>query len=237
VLIHEELVTMPVGDGVLQGRLSVPEDTAPVARVLVSCPHPLLGGRADNPVILAMVRGLVDAGAACLVWEYRPHEDPEARERFLDDHRILQSSPGDLRDLVGVLDWFRGIALGEDGSVPLHLAGYSYGAALSLMAAPVGARILSVSPPLHAVDAKACSGVPGRTTLVRPEEDFALRMEDLAALESAVGQRFHLQIGVSGTDHFWMGRTEVLEHLARRWMDQSLSAEALSEIPHASNLL
>lgn len=223
MLIAREHVTIPTSGGALRGTLHYDEEKAPRVRVLVSCPHPLLGGTADNPVIEAIARGVLGGGGACLVWEYREVDDAEksgqAREEFLRDDRVLQSSPRDVTDAEAALRWFSGIKLGDD-SPRVHCAGYSYGAALSLMVARGGASVLAVSPPLRAVEPLRCREGIGNAVLIRAAEDFAVAEGEVARCEKEAGICFRARIVLPGTDHFLLNQLDAIAVAARTWTSQ-----------------
>ncbi|MDK2972249.1 MAG: uncharacterized protein PWP23_2004 [Candidatus Sumerlaeota bacterium] len=223
MLIAQEYVTIPTADGALRGTLHYDEEKPPRVRVLISCPHPLLGGTANNPVIEAIARGILGAGGACLVWEYREADDAEksseAREEFLRDDRVLQSSPRDVSDAEAVLRWFSGIRLGDD--LPhVHCAGYSYGAALSLMVACGGASVLAVSPPLRAVEPLRCRAGIGNAVLIRAADDFAVAPGDVTRCEADAGIRFRTRIALPGTDHFLLNQLDAIAASAHTWASQ-----------------
>jgi alpha/beta superfamily hydrolase len=223
MLIAREYVTIPTARGALRGTLHYDEEKAPRVRILISCPHPLLGGTADNPVIEAIARGVLGAGGACLVWEYREADEAEksgeAREEFLRDDRVLQSSPHDVSDAEAALRWFSEIKLGDD--LPrVHCAGYSYGAALSLMVARKGASLLAVSPPLRAVEPLRCREGIGNAVLIRAADDFAVAEGDVVRCEAEAGTRFRVSIVLPGADHFLLNQLDAIAAAACTWASQ-----------------
>lgn len=250
MLTTSERVSIATARGAISAVLHYADDLAPNLRVVVSCPHPLLGGTSDNPVIVAMVQGLVAAGAACVVWEYHPTSecptpDPSGmdRESFWKDQRVMASSPADLLDIADVSRWLRNLSLGDFHDT-VHFAGYSYGAALSMIVEDACAFRLAVSPPIRALGEEVKSHSIRNSVLVRPECDFALTEVEVREIEKARGSAFLAHELIPGADHFLLDQLDIIRELSARWARGLYSPASISpsgegdvSIPQASNLL
>lgn len=93
-------------------------------RIVVACPpHPRHGGRSTDPRLRAVSDRLVEAGVACLRFDYGPWADGE----------------GELADGENAVEW----AL--DGYGRVGLFGYSFGGAIALLAAARTPEVAAVS--------------------------------------------------------------------------------------------
>src|SRR5438105_2204323 len=126
---------------VLDGELWVPDTTGSVAGVAVAHPHPQRGGSMDNNVVFALCQGLQEAGIAWLRFNFRGVGRSEGTYGGGIDETF---------DVLGALSFLAeqpGIASGRIG-----LAGYSFGARVSLAVAPKAPQVralLCVAPPLR----------------------------------------------------------------------------------------
>ena len=70
-LVVAESVRFPAGGFLLEGELTYPEESVPLAGAVVAGPHPLLGGTMHNNVVAALTRDLAHRGLATLRFNYR----------------------------------------------------------------------------------------------------------------------------------------------------------------------
>jgi alpha/beta superfamily hydrolase len=141
-----EPVLFGTADGLtIAGELSL---TAAAAGAAVVChPHPLYGGDMHNHVVSALVRGMTDAGAVTLRFDFRGVGRSEGSHAGSDDERL---------DVAAAIDTVT--ALAPDG--PLVLAGYSFGALVGLQVTDpridgwlaVAPLLTDGPPPLAAAD-------------------------------------------------------------------------------------
>ncbi|MCB2154082.1 hypothetical protein KQI84_04300 [bacterium] len=219
-----------------EGILAYPDANASRGRILVNCPHPLLGGTLDNPVVMAILDGCVRAGFAALAWEYRTRtglsqEEVDAmRTRFWEDHRLIESSAGDLADAQEIAGWFRKETLGCDEEITAY-AGYSYGAIVSLLLADES-PVFAISPPLRAMPQSA--RVVPQTRIILAEEDFAVSDEELVASTGLTRESDNV-LTLDGSDHLFVGDAPRIADVAQEWALRLHSAS--SSDCHASSLL
>ncbi|MEZ5406770.1 MAG: alpha/beta hydrolase [Acidimicrobiales bacterium] len=186
-------LAVATADGLdLRAELAVPGGATPRAGVVVCHPHPLHGGSMYNNVVEALFDGLPPLGAAVLRFNFRGTSGSEGRH----DH-----GRGERLDVTAALDEMAGRWPG----MPLLLAGYSFGADVSLAVDhPAVAGWLAVAPVLRVVD---------------PAEMVALRDRRPVWLASAEGDQFRPYADlvpmvadavtttvtpVPGADHFFM---------------------------------
>ncbi len=125
-------------DGIMCG----PEEmNPPIPGVIVCHPHPLLGGTADHPMVIAICRALADRGIASLRFSFRVG---------MRDTEALNASAA--RDVALALNAVRQWDFVNPNRVAA--AGHSFGAAAILRALPElgNAKAISlIAPPANAV--------------------------------------------------------------------------------------
>ncbi|QJR16777.1 alpha/beta hydrolase [Usitatibacter palustris] len=97
----------------------------PTAVAVIAHPHPLFGGTMDNKVITTLERAMREAGAATYRFNFRGVGGTEGKH---DEGR------GETDDMIAVIEH----ALAAAGSLPLWLAGFSFGGAVAVR---VSARV------------------------------------------------------------------------------------------------
>ncbi len=134
----DEAVTLRTADGLaLRAQLWTHED--PVATAVICHPHPLYGGDMFNNVVSTLYEHLGLAGVACVRFNFRGSGGSEGHHDKGNDERL---------DVLAAIEELTG----RWPDVPLIVAGYSFGADVSL--AVDDRRIagwLAVAPPLRVV--------------------------------------------------------------------------------------
>lgn len=105
--------------GALEAALHRPASGSPAFRAVVSHPHPLYGGTMDNAVVMITVHALVAAGGETLRFNFR------GVERSDGEHDGGQGERLDLEAAIAAMAARR-------PALPLLLAGYSFGAVMTL---------------------------------------------------------------------------------------------------------
>lgn len=178
----------------LEGLLHVPE-SIPCPGVVVAHPHPQYGGDMHNNVVHAISRAAADAGAATLRFNFRGAGASEGR---YDEGR------GEQQDVAAVLEYMRGLPEIDSGRVAL--AGYSFGAAVSLRLSPPGVKCLvAVSPPTSGI---WLSGIQAayEVLFVAGDRDEYCDTDELRRVAAAIGPNAQAVVH-PGVDHFWVGST------------------------------
>ena len=178
------------------------------AIAVVAPPHPLYGGTLHNPVVVGIAEGLQRAGVPSLAFNWRGIDGSEgARTDSLE---------------AAVADYLAAIETVADGK-PLYAAGYSFGAAVALLAACEDKRIQGVimlAPPAGMLRAEDLATVTSPVSvMVGDDDEFA----PLSELEKKINGRSGASLQViPGADHFFHygGLSEIPElvhSLAQRW--------------------
>ncbi len=110
--------------------------------VAVVChPHPQHGGTMDNKVVHTLSRAFVLAGLAALRFNFRGVGDSEGE---------YDQGHGEVSDVLAACDYMQNEYPGR----PLWLAGFSFGAAMALRAAPQcrPSGLVTVAPPVAGLE-------------------------------------------------------------------------------------
>jgi alpha/beta superfamily hydrolase len=185
------------GGPLLEGVLHLPNDTGPFPAAVVCHPHPLMGGRMDNTVVVAVCRELAARGWAALRFNFR---GAGRSEGSFDEGR------GEMDDVSGAVNFLSAQAEVDTGR--LAVAGYSFGAEVGLRHTARDSRISWLvgialvrdhyADPFLDADPRPKLFIAGKHDPWAPPD--ALR-EYVARLNPP--KTVHV---ISGTDHFFAGR-------------------------------
>lgn len=190
----------------LEARHLPAQDAAGVA--VVAPPHPLYGGTLHNPVVIGIADGLARAGVAPLAFNWRGIDGSEGTRTD-----SLEAAVADYRAAIDLIA----------GAGRLYATGYSFGAAVALLAALEDPRIQGVimlAPPVGMLRSEDVTRVAARVAVfVGDADEFA----PLDELRKKVAPREDATLEViAGADHFFHfgGLWEVPERVSaqlERW--------------------
>ena len=206
-----EPLTVPSGDLTLEGLFHRPP-AATYPAVVVCHPHPLFGGDMHNSVVTAVCGALVEAGIAALRFNFRGVG--RSQGGFGD-------GVGERDDVLATLAYLRGL----EGVDParLGLVGYSFGAAVALLAADDEiAALAAISPPSLGSSIPPLA-VRCPTLLIAGDRDDVAPTGWLTTLAAVIGSHCRVEV-VPGADHFWWGHAEKLAQTVARFLRDSLPA-------------
>jgi len=197
-----ESLVLTTADGErLEAEIHVPDG---VRGAVVAChPHPLYGGSMHDGVPDALFRALPAAGIAVIRFNFRgvgastgTHDEGNA----------------EAHDVTAAIDALVA-ALGDAaGTVPLVVAGWSFGADVSLTVAhPAVSGWAPIAPPLRVVRAERFAAVaadPRPKLLLCPEHDQY--NPPTQATETVSGWNATTVVTVPGADHFLWGHSAFL---------------------------
>lgn len=190
--MSESRITFPCGDLKLEGLLTLPEGGAPGAAV-VCHPHPMYGGSMYNNVVEAVLEALWRRQFATLRFNFRGVGDSEG------EYDGGEGELDDVREAVAFL-------AGKAGVKSVVLAGYSFGASVSLRAGltdPAVDRLVLVALPVAMMTGTSDS-TSKPVLLVSGDCDSYSPLEPLRTLAGKLGSRTRLEI-LAGADHFFGG--------------------------------
>ncbi len=203
--------------GAIEVAAHVSDVRAPVAIAVVAHPHPLFGGTMDNKVATTLARALFDAGAATYRFNFRGIGKTEGVH---DDGR------GETADLLTVVAHASATHLGA----PLWLAGFSFGAAVTLAASEqvTCEEMILVAPGFsrmsHWQNVRSGGVVPESTLLIHGEKDDTVPLVD--SLNWARPRDIAVVV-VPDADHFFHQRLHILRRIVGRWIARPAVAETV----------
>ena len=190
-------LTFPSGTLTLEGELT---PTPGATRGAVIChPHPQYGGDMDNPVVRAVESGLQRAGYATLRFNFRG----TGRSTGTYDNGIGEAD--DARAAVACL-------IERSGIAAVTLAGYSFGAMVTVQAAPhIGAveRLIAVAPPLAFMTLDALRDCTKPKLFLVGDGDQYCGVHSLTQQLATLAEP-HAHDILPGADHFFFGYEEAI---------------------------
>jgi len=212
---------IPAPHGRLEAILKEPRGEAPRAAALVLHPHPLHGGTMHNKVVFRTARGLEDAGAVTLRFNFRgvghsTGEHTGARGGEQEDARVA-------------LDYLTE----KYPDLPVFLAGFSFGARVGLEVGTRDPRVrylvgvgTPVSIPEREYDFSFLDECRKPLLLVHGERDEFGSVPDLRALSARLPPEARVQIKIiPGAGHFFDEQLEVLRRAVADWAAEMLVGE------------
>ena len=185
--------------GRLEALLEEPEGREPLLAVLVCHPHPLHGGTMHNKVVYRVARGLRQAGAAVLRFNFRGVGASQGEHA----HMV-----GEIEDARAALAWLRA----RYPQLPFALAGFSFGARVitRLGCALEGARFLMAVGHSTQRENGYLETCPAPKIFVQSTHDEFGPRADLEAVFATLAEPKQL-IWIEAADHFFAGGLEQLE--------------------------
>lgn len=190
---NEKIITIPGPSGLLEAVQSTPVAT-PIKTVGIVChPHPLHGGTMNNKVVHTIVKSFHDLGMTTIRFNYRGVGNSAGS---------YGNSAGETEDVLAVMQW---VQLNFPDQ-PVCLAGFSFGAYVSLNAAvqqPVK-LLVSIAPPVTHVGIHdlipACPWI-----IVHGDLDELFPIQAVIDWVSAISPPPEL-IHIAGASHFFHGK-------------------------------
>lgn len=197
--------------GRLETQLAAPREAA--AGICVVChPHPLYGGAMSNKVVYTLASAALKAGLVTARFNFRGVGRSEGR---YDEAR------GETDDTLAVVDWLRQ----RLPAGPLLLAGFSFGAYVSLKAAARThpALLVSASIPFGKyVDAAEPPPHPGCPWLaVHSVDDEVVEFETTRRVLETYAPPPRL-VRLEGAGHFYHGRLGELQQIVQPFLQEHL---------------
>ena len=180
--------------GRLESQLDEPKDPSARGAVVICHPHPQHGGTMHNKVVHTLARAFVRVGFTSLRFNFR---GTEASEGSYDN------GVGELDDALAAIDWMRAHRPAE----PLWLAGFSFGAAISVRAAVETEvdGLISVAPAVYRF-ANGLQDQPRcRWLIVQGDEDELVAVNETIDWVNSLDPGPELLV-MDGAEHFFHGR-------------------------------
>jgi alpha/beta superfamily hydrolase len=205
-----EAVVVPGPAGPLEARAEDPEPSAVPSVVGVVChPHPLYGGTMQNKVVHTLARAMQQLGAPTLRFNFRGVGSSAGTH---------DGGAGEIDDAVAAAQWARR----RWGCDQLWLAGFSFGAAVALQAAPrLGPqRLVTVAPPVARLGL-AAERPDAAWLVVQGDADELVDPAEVARWAAAYDPPPELKV-LAGAEHFFHGRLAELRETVMAFLGNPL---------------
>ncbi len=180
--------------GRLEAILEVPADAAVAGAVMVLHPHPQHAGTMRNKVVHTLARSFALMGFAALRFNFRGTENSAGE---------YDEGGGELQDALAVAAWMRA----QYPHKPFWLAGFSFGAAISIRAAvampPDG--LISVAPAISRFRETLERQPELPWLIVQGDRDELVDVDETIAWVNGLEPGPELLV-MSGAEHFFHGR-------------------------------
>jgi alpha/beta superfamily hydrolase len=221
------------GDDRLEGVLEWPEaaavrrrDGAADGGVVIAHPHPLYGGTMAQPVVYRVAQACRQKGLATLRFNFRSVGESGGHYSGTEEARDVEAAAAFLAGRLAVLE---GDAVPGGRSLPLALAGYSFGSVMAARAAagavPVKALVLIGFvvgwPELPADTFTRLTAFRGPVLAVCAENDDAGYPEDVARVLTSLHVDFRLEV-IEEAGHFLEGRHREVGELVAGFLERRL---------------
>ena len=209
---------IPAPHGRLEAIWKEPRGTARGA-ALVLHPHPLHGGTMHNKVVFRTARGLEDAGVTTLRINFRGVGHSTGAH--------TGARGGEQEDARVALDYL----VEKYPSLPVFLAGFSFGARVGLEVGTLDARVrylvgvgTPVSIPEREYDFSFLEDCRKPLLLVHGERDEFGSVADLRALAARLPAESRVKVEIiPGAGHFFDQQLEDLRRVVNVWAEEMLA--------------
>ena len=185
-----------ISDGLnLEGRI---EKQSGTSAVIITHPHPLMGGDMDNPVVNRIRLAYLKKGYSTVRFNFRGTGQSEG------DHN---HGCGEINDVKAAFSYLR-----DNGFEHIDLSGYSFGAWVNLMTAANEdklSRLVLVSPPVDYIKFEPFSGISNLFLVISGSQDAYASPDHIKKLLKNWNKNAIFK-EILGADHFYSGALDKL---------------------------
>ncbi|MDI6775919.1 MAG: alpha/beta hydrolase [Syntrophales bacterium] len=199
--MREEHVFFYVGNLCLEGLYASGDGSR---GVVISHPHPLMGGSMRNNVVEVLASTFYEKGYSTLRFNFRGVGQSEGA---YDEGR------GEQEDVIGAIDFLK-----EREKKDVILAGYSFGAWVNLKVLAHHASfsdVILVSPPINLRDFDFSELPENIGLIISGDRDQFCSTERLQTLANRINCRLGI---VKGADHFYFGKENGIIDCLREYL-------------------
>jgi alpha/beta superfamily hydrolase len=205
---HKEQLSLDGPVGRLETLVESPD--APVGVAVICHPHPLYHGTMNNKVTHTLARAFNDAGFIAVRFNFRGvgHSDGEYADTI-----------GETEDVLAVMRWVRQRWPG----MPLWLAGFSFGAYVSLSASTrdLPAGLISIAVPVQRFDVGSLVQPGCPWIVIQGDEDELVDTDEVVNWIDGLEPGPELVV-MDGVDHFFHGHLRELRQRLRELLEPHL---------------
>ena len=199
--------------GRLEAILWTPSAVTRPPLAAVAChPHPLFGGTMHNKVVYQVAKSLDAAGIPVLRFNFRGAGLSEGEH---------DRGRGEQDDVRAALDFLSG----EFSSVPLLVAGFSFGCVAGLRAGCENSRVselIGLGLPVNSTDVSFLSRCGKPKLFVHGSNDEYGAIEKVKTLVASLPGENRLVV-VEGADHFFKGKLDQVDRAITSWIANRIS--------------
>lgn len=196
--------------GKLEGLIEAADESKIIACAVVCHPHPLHGGTMQNKVTHMLARGFVAQNFVALRFNFRGVGRSAGQ---------FDNGGGELEDVLAATEFLAA----QYPGLPLWLAGFSFGAAMAILAAAESepAGLISIAPAVSRF-AKVLNRQPSCPWLIlQGDRDELVDVDETIAWVNALEPGPELQI-LEGAEHFFHGRLVLLREAVEEFVKTNL---------------
>jgi len=211
MLMHPQCITFLTDEGTCEGLYFQPHEATQVPGLVLCHPHPLHGGDMENNVVRAFATAFAAVGFAVLQFNFRGVG--KSTGHYAD-------GIGEQGDAKAALTWITAQP-GVD-TARLFLAGYSFGARVTLAVASTDPRVagfIVIAPPILHGSLPALESSRGPKIFLCGERDPYAPPEVLASMVKSLDEPKRLAI-FSDADHFFVGHEHTLAQHAVKLLQE-----------------
>jgi alpha/beta superfamily hydrolase len=186
--------------------------TRPPLAAVVCHPHPLFGGTMHNKVVYQVAKSLDAIGILVLRFNFRGAGLSEGEH---------DRGRGEQDDVRAALDFLSG----EFSSVPLLVAGFSFGCVAGLRAGCEDSRVsqlIGLGLPVNSTDVSFLSRCGKAKLFVHGSDDKYGAIEKVKTLVASLPGENHLVV-VEGADHFFKAKLDQVDRAITSWIASRIS--------------
>jgi alpha/beta superfamily hydrolase len=187
--------------------------TRPPLAAVVCHPHPLFGGTMHNKVVYQVAKSLDAAGMPVLRFNFRGAGLSEG------EHDRGRGEQDDVRAALEFLST-------EFSSVPLLVAGFSFGCVAGLRAGCEDARVshlIGLGIPVNSTDVSFLKHCSKPKLFVHGSGDQYGAIDKVKMLVAALPGENQLEV-VEDADHFFKGKLDQVDRAITRWIASRISS-------------
>lgn len=225
--VLQEIVRIDSSRGWLAGELAYAESDVTAAVLLIN-PHPLMGGRMDNRLVVRLAERLSRSGIACLRFDYggvgESDGDPVDVAASMTQFWDTGTAPEDplmVEDAKAALEWLR-----QNVDRPIAVIGYSFGAyAATRIVDSAVASLILITPTISRHDYTHFQNIDLATLIVHSDNDFATDLSQLKAwIETLPGPTSTRSF--PGADHFFRAQESNVADACAEFVVRTVGSKA-----------
>jgi hypothetical protein len=205
--MESQRITFAANDVTCEGLLTHSAMNSLAPGIVICHPHPLRGGDMMNNVVVALAEALAADGYAVLQFNFRGVGRSTG---------YYTEGTGEQEDAKAALTWLSaqpGIDVDR-----MYLAGYSFGARVTLSVASIDPRVCGfvvVAPPVLRGDWPSLESARGPKIVLCGERDPVAPPDAVTAMLKSIPEPKRLAV-FSDADHFFVGQEHILAQHAVR---------------------